>query len=349
MNRASVAEFHTAVAEVLARDESLARRLNAAEALIVRETGNPVLSLLVASLADVGVQLLRSGRATLEPALTAEDNEEHLDEYRRLVDAIAERDADGAGATAGRLTDFVLARVIDYGLAGSIRTVAPSLKAKRAEGLARVLQDDIERSGWRVGEVLGSEKDLVERYDVSRSILREAVRILEHHGAVRTKRGPRGGLIVAAPDGVALVRSARIVLEYERVSADNLLEARELVETVTARLAATRRSDADIVRLEAALAAETDGGDAAVSFAALHEEIANATQNRVLALFANVVDSLVPAHVSSESRRAANIADISREANRAHQRIVEAIVAGDEALAERRMLRHLRASRAVLA
>jgi DNA-binding FadR family transcriptional regulator len=219
---------------------------------------------------------------------------------------------------------------------------------KRAEELAHVLQEDIERSGWPVGEVLGSETELVGRYDVSRSILREAVRILEHHGAVRTKRGPHGGLIVAAPDGVALVRSARIVLEYERVSVDNLLEARELVESATARLAARRRSDEDIVKLEAALAAETEGGDAVVSFATLHDEIANATQNRVLALFANVVDSLVPTHVSDESRRGANMADISREANRAHQRIVEAIVAGDDALAERRMLRHLRASRAVL-
>jgi DNA-binding FadR family transcriptional regulator len=210
------------------------------------------------------------------------------------------------------------------------------------------LQEDIERSGWQVGEVLGSETELVGRYDVSRSILREAVRILEHHGAVRTKRGPHGGLIVAAPDGAALVRSARIVLEYERVSADNLLEARELVESATARLAATRRSDEDVVRLEAALAAEAEDGDAAVSFAALHAEIANATQNRVLALFANVVDSLVPAYLSAESRRAANLAEISRDANRAHQRIVEAIVAGDETLAEGRMLRHLRASRAVL-
>ena len=80
---------------------------------------------------------------------------------------------------------------------------------KRAERVATAYRNDIERASWPVGVVLGSETELIERYDVSRAILREAVRILEYHGAVRTKRGPLGGLIVTAPDsGRSCVRPA---------------------------------------------------------------------------------------------------------------------------------------------
>ena len=42
--------------------------------------------------------------------------------------------------------------------------------------------------------MLGAEAELRERYGVSRAVLREAVRILEYHGAVTTKRGPGGGV-----------------------------------------------------------------------------------------------------------------------------------------------------------
>ena len=104
--------------------------------------------------------------------------------------------------------------------------------------MAVLLRDDIERKRWPVGEVLGSETEVIERYQVSRAILREAVRILEYHGALRTKRGPSGGLIVTAPDDSAIVRSSRLLLEYERVTAAQLFEARSVLEIATVRLAA---------------------------------------------------------------------------------------------------------------
>src|SRR5690349_11753302 len=56
---------------------------------------------------------------------------------------------------------------------------------KAAEALARRIQAEVIADGWHVGAYLGSEPDLLARYDVSRSVLREAIRLLEHNSVAR--------------------------------------------------------------------------------------------------------------------------------------------------------------------
>jgi DNA-binding FadR family transcriptional regulator len=212
--------------------------------------------------------------------------------------------------------------------------------------VASALRADIERAGWPVGEVLGSETDLIERYKVSRAILREAVRILEHHGAVQTKRGPHGGLIVTAPDSAALLRSTQLVLEYEGVQPDRLQEARMIVEGCAVRLAAQRVTPEHIGQLKAALATEQLSPN--VPHLALHDVIAAATGNRLIELFVQVMADLVPRRLLPRDQTGEQLAAVSFEAHSAHRRVVDAIVSGDSELAERRMLGHLRAAVKVL-
>ena len=64
---------------------------------------------------------------------------------------------------------------------------------KLATVVARSIENQVVALGWPVGEVLGSEAELLERFGVSRAVLREAVRIVEHTGAARMRRGPGGG------------------------------------------------------------------------------------------------------------------------------------------------------------
>jgi DNA-binding FadR family transcriptional regulator len=71
--------------------------------------------------------------------------------------------------------------------------------SKLAALTARRIEDEIIARRWPIGEVIGSEADLMARYEVSRAVLREAVRLVEHHGAARMRRGPSGGLVVQAP------------------------------------------------------------------------------------------------------------------------------------------------------
>jgi DNA-binding FadR family transcriptional regulator len=65
---------------------------------------------------------------------------------------------------------------------------------KLAEALAARIERTIASRKWPVGAVLGSEESLLAKFRVSRAVLREAVRILEHHRTATMRRGPGGGL-----------------------------------------------------------------------------------------------------------------------------------------------------------
>ena len=103
--------------------------------------------------------------------------------------------------------------------------------------------------GWPVGEVLGSEADLLERYHVSRAVFREAVRLLEHQQVARTRRGPGGGLVITEPTVGAV--SDAVVLYLHRVDAtlDEIFEARIILEELACQLAAERTDEADLAAL----------------------------------------------------------------------------------------------------
>src|SRR5262249_29752956 len=91
---------------------------------------------------------------------------------------------------------------------------------KRAELVAREIELEILERGWCVGESLGSEPELLARFGVSRSVFREAVRLLEHDDVARMRQGPGGGLVVTEPDAGTVARAAALLLEYDKVAID---------------------------------------------------------------------------------------------------------------------------------
>jgi DNA-binding FadR family transcriptional regulator len=115
--------------------------------------------------------------------------------------------------------------------------VAP---AKRAAQIARCLEAEIIGRGWPVGESLGSEYDLRQRCGASRSVLREAVRLLEHHRVARMRRGPGGGLFISAPDAVPAARAVLIYLEHRGTTVDELRDARAVLEPLAVARTATK-------------------------------------------------------------------------------------------------------------
>ncbi|MTB18225.1 MAG: GntR family transcriptional regulator, partial [Actinobacteria bacterium] len=70
----------------------------------------------------------------------------------------------------------------------------------RADGIASEIERAILARQLAVGELIGSEETLAERFGASRPVVREAFRILELSGLATTRRGPGGGLIVVAPN-----------------------------------------------------------------------------------------------------------------------------------------------------
>lgn len=212
-----------------------------------------------------------------------------------------------------------------------------------ADILAGQIRNDIILRGWPVGERLGFEADLVDRYNIGRAQLREAIRILENHSVVRMQRGIGGGMVVDAPDGSAVVRAVSLYLRYRGLNTDHMYELREAIESATLRLAVERLSDEGIARLNATIERERTWPDddfRAVSHD-LHAVIAELSGNRVLPLLLSVLVSLTAEHLRKpHPGRASEPPDSTRHAHRA---IVAAIVAGDAPLAWRRMRIHLNA------
>lgn len=217
---------------------------------------------------------------------------------------------------------------------------------KLAEVVAQRIEDDIVARGWPVGEVLGSEAQLVARYGVSRSVFREATRLLEHHQVATTRPGPGGGLVVAQPESAAVARALGLYLEYRRVDVAQLLETKRALELTCVRLASERITAADVARLRRAVEEEKNTPEERrrdIGENNIHILLAELTGNPAMRLFVEVLTKLAALHAADVDVRTR--AHVTYEA---HAEIAEAIIAGDVALASHAMSRHLDALAAVL-
>jgi DNA-binding FadR family transcriptional regulator len=211
-----------------------------------------------------------------------------------------------------------------------------------AEGVARRLENEIIRRGWQVGEVIGSEGELIERMEVSRAVFREAVRIVEHDNVARMRRGPGGGLVVTEPDPESVQRAIAVFLSYAGVERQQLFETRIALEVTCATQAAERVGEVGVERLREVLELEEKLQENALGSGhthLLHVTIARLTENPAMTLFVTVLTELT-------LQRQRPAADPQREVasyHAAHVAVAEAIIAGDPALAQHRMRRHLRA------
>ncbi len=214
---------------------------------------------------------------------------------------------------------------------------------KRAAKIARRIEADIVRRGWAVGESLGSEAALQQRYGASRSVLREAVRLVEHHQVARMRRGPNGGLLICEPDAGPATRAVVIYLEYLGTTLADLLNARLVLEPLAAALAAEHIDEAGIGRLRSVLSAEEQwrpGLPAPQD--EFHIALAEQSKNPVLQLFIDVLMRLTKRYArASRTESADEAADAAHKMRGAHADIVAAVTAGDSARAKTLSERHV--------
>jgi DNA-binding FadR family transcriptional regulator len=212
-----------------------------------------------------------------------------------------------------------------------------------ANAVATRIRREIVRRGWPAGESLGFEGDLLRKYGVGRAQFREAIRILEDHSVVRMQRGAAGGMVVAVPDGRAVVRTASLYLTYQGMNSGHIRDLREELEAATTRMAIDRLDPAAEDRLRAVIEVERAWPDEdfpAISHD-LHAVIAELGGNQTLALLQSIVMQLNAERLyPADPARAAESAEATRHAHRA---IIDAMIARDPALALRRMRKHLAA------
>jgi DNA-binding FadR family transcriptional regulator len=112
--------------------------------------------------------------------------------------------------------------------------------ARLAEKLARQMEDDIASGEVPAGGMMGSLRELSERYAVGRAAVREAVGLLERRGLGRLRPGPYGGFIVARPDADTVSTELANYFRLAGTTLDQLRDARTAVDLTAAGIAAVR-------------------------------------------------------------------------------------------------------------
>ncbi|MGW1177821.1 FadR/GntR family transcriptional regulator [Kitasatospora sp. NPDC002543] len=205
-------------------------------------------------------------------------------------------------------------------------TVRPVHHRSLVEEATAELRRLIGTGEWPVGSRLPGEVELSRLLGVGRTTSREAVRVLIVDGQLRARQG--SGTYVAAASPVS-----EFDRELRRSEASDVYEVRAALEAEAGRLAARRRTDADVAALRAALADRDAAAGPAELVEAdleLHRRVVRAARNPVLTrLFDSFVGALRDAadHVVSDG----HLHDgVDRESiDRAHHALVEAIAAGD--------------------
>jgi GntR family transcriptional repressor for pyruvate dehydrogenase complex len=216
--------------------------------------------------------------------------------------------------------------------------VTTTLTQAVVDGLkARILRGELSAGGK-----LPSEKELIDAYDVSRTVVREAVSRLQAEGLVETFQG-RGSFVLAVPEPSSFRLEQSAIRSHADVLA--MIDFRLGVESEAAALAAARAGARGRNAVEQAMAAFVDAGpDHAVEADfRFHRAVAAASQNR---FYVGLLDSLGPMMVMLPRTRlgeeysltdAAHVDRVRRE----HDTIAQAVLAGDVETARWTMRVHL--------
>ncbi|HVU73438.1 MAG TPA: FCD domain-containing protein [Mycobacteriales bacterium] len=350
LDEEAISILRTAVEEESApvTDGPVARIPDRVHHAIARACGNPVLRLFLDVLEDLSEHFAARPRRMTREEVAAMDRQVRV-EHVALVDAITAGERGRAEHLAAEhlaAMREILLKTAPNGRAWKGTTYRPPAEpGKLAEALAEQIRLDLTREGRAVGEVVGSENDVRERYNVSRQVLREAVRLLEHHGVAKMQRGPGGGLVVTQPDPWASIEAIAVYLDYQRIDIDDLRAVRTAVELACVDRVIERRSDPSVIeRLTRAVDFDESASPDALKGLVhdVHRELAILSANPVLDLFLCVLASLWERHglrrrTASPLRNRALLGQVKS----AHASLVEAVLAGDAKVARNRMTRHL--------
>ena len=222
------------------------------------------------------------------------------------------------------------------------RNAADDVGRTRAAQVAQEIEAEIMRRGWPVGEAIGSEAQLIERFGVGRPVLREAFRILESRWVAKPRPGPGGGLLVTAPQPSMVRDVTRLFMDYEGFSQQDLYAVWETLEVAAVEQLARQIDDDAIEQLRSFIRAEEQIDDLRDQPSTVHTEIARLVGNPFIELFLYVLSDLSRHHgVPTTAEQRAWL-------HRKHVELVEAIIAGD-VLTAQRVVRRLLGSLAKVA
>jgi DNA-binding FadR family transcriptional regulator len=229
--------------------------------------------------------------------------------------------------------------------------LSPMVVPKASDVLANGLRERILSGELAEGTALPPERELVTQTRMSRTTVREALRILELQGLVRIRAGRAGGAFVQRPGEEVMARSVALLIRGRQIRLAALLETREAIEPFCARLAATNHTDADLEALEAANESIARSGSNLGTFLKdnvdWHVAVATASHNELLTGMMMALSQAI--YTATENEKFID-EEVRATTIRAHRTITNAIRESDPEAAVRRMSRHVHSyAEAVLA
>lgn len=213
-------------------------------------------------------------------------------------------------------------------------------EATLAHHVAAQLERLIVQQHFQTGERLPSERELAERFGVSRTVVREAVRTVASKGLLDVRAG--SGTVVRKPSSETVAASMALLLSmHGQMTPAKVVEVRRILEVEIAGLAAQRRTDGDLRQLEAILQNASENLDDPDTFIetdiAFHAALARATQNE---LFSVLLASI--SNIMTEVRIIGlNVPGTPERALHYHRAVFRCTELGDEAGARLAMDRHM--------
>lgn len=222
----------------------------------------------------------------------------------------------------------------------------PAVTKRASEIIFDQVKSMIVQGQLKPGDRLPSEKNMMEMFQRSRPTIREALRMLERGGFIRTIAGSHGA-IVLEPDNQSIQRSIEEALQIGRIDLGEMYEYRSISEAATVTWACQRRTEEDLDRMRDCLKRMVPTVNDSPAFIAIDSEfhglIAAASKNTVSILIiqtiSNMIRNFIRAKLTSMTKQ--EQAEMFAKGLELHEEIFRAIEAQDEERARQAMEKHL--------
>lgn len=227
------------------------------------------------------------------------------------------------------------------------RQFTPAKRVRAYESIVDQIESAILRGDLRPGQRLPSERDLTTQFAVSRATVREALRVLESQGMIKSRQGdPTGGAEVQQFSPDALNRSLTTMVHLEQFDLADLVQFRMTIEGSTTFLAAVSHTPEQLAQMKAAhaaAAAAIDSGYEAFSAADVefHRSVAEAAGSGLLRVCNDVACGVVMNLIEVKLKTSVDILELMRHSCRSHGLVLELIEQRDGAAAARMALQDM--------